>query len=233
METDDMADINHRVDFDHFTESYQDLLREQLALFSSDHGYFSTHKARLVADLLGPDRPAGILDFGCGIGLNLPALADAFPGSALHASDISVRSLDHVGRTYPTVRTLNDGELEAFRFDLIFVAGVLHHVPVRERPALLRRLAGLLTPKGTLCVFEHNPYNPVTRHLVSTCPFDGDAVLLSRREMHRLFSQAAGLRIRRSAYCLFFPPRLGAFQRLEDKLAWLPLGGQYLVAGTR
>ena len=89
-----------------------------------------------------------------------------------------------------------------------------------------------LRPGGRLFVFEHNPYNPVTRHLVNTCPFDADAVLLTRAETVSLL-KAAGFEPSAAAYCLFFPQMLAVFRPLEAWLGWLPLGGQYFVAGRK
>jgi hypothetical protein len=85
---------------------------------------------------------------------------------------------------------------------------------------------------GRLFVFEHNPYNPVTRHLVNTCPFDADAVLLTRAETVALL-KTAGLEPSAAAYCLFFPRLLAGLRPLETWLGWLPLGGQYFVAGRK
>ena len=44
---------------------------------------------------------------------------------------------------------------------------VLHHVPRSERPALIDGMKRALRPGGLLFVFEHNPYNPLTRHAVA------------------------------------------------------------------
>ncbi|MGE5493129.1 MAG: class I SAM-dependent methyltransferase [Actinomycetota bacterium] len=218
------------VDFDDYADRYEQLLEQQLAFFSADRGYFSDYKARLLSRVL--DRaPERILDFGCGVGLTLPYLASRFPRSRLCATDISRRSLDFVARSHPGVEVIPDGDLDSRRFDLVLAAGVFHHVPPAERPRVLARIAGLLAPGGSLCVFEHNPYNPVTRHLVATCPFDADASLLSRRQMAGLMA-AAGLAPRRAGYCLFFPPGLAGLARIDPALAWLPLGGQYFVLGS-
>ncbi len=39
----------------------------------------------------------------------------------------------------------------------------------------------VLKKKGRVYIFEHNPYNPVTRYLVATCEFDRDAVLFKKK----------------------------------------------------
>ena len=50
-------------------------------------------------------------------------------------------------------------------FDLVFVAGVFHHIPPEERQGAADAVAAHMAPGGSLVVFEHNPYNPVTRKL--------------------------------------------------------------------
>ena len=80
--------------------------------------------------------------------------------------------------------------------------------------------------------FEHNPYNPVTRRIVSNCPYDEDAVLLKPSELRTLLS-GAGLSVQRQAYCLFVPPRFGRLAACEAALGWLPLGGQYWIEARR
>jgi hypothetical protein len=85
-----------------------------------------------------------------------------------------------------------------------------------------------LAPGGGVLFFEHNPHNPVTRRVVQACPFDEDAILLTRRELLRL-GAAAGLAVRRSAYIVFFPRRLACLRGLERSLGWLPMGAQYAV----
>lgn len=226
-----MNEQNQRIDFDDYAERYEEMLHRQLSFFSSDRDYFSDYKTRILARLL-PVPPARVLDFGCGIGLSLPHLAARFPDCALAASDISSRSLERVARNFPKVEAIPDDLLDRRHFDLIFVAGVFHHIPPEARPTVMHRLAGLLEPGGSLCVFEQNSYNPVTRRLVATCPFDADAILLPRRELKGLFADA-GLKVSNQGYCLFFPPGLKGLTRLEAALGWLPLGGQYFVLGGR
>ena len=62
-------------------------------------------------------------------------------------------------------------------------------------------------------------------------PIDRDAVLLRASEAERGLS-AAGLRVRRTRYVMFAPPRLRPLERLDDALGWLPLGAQYAVEAT-
>lgn len=89
-----------------------------------------------------------------------------------------------------------------------------------------------LSPQGVLVVFEHNPYNPVTRHIVNTCPYDEDAVLLKPSELRHLL-ESARMTVNGSGYCLFVPPRFSALAWMEGLLKWFPMGGQYWVQAVK
>lgn len=116
-------------------------------------------------------------------------------------------------------------------FDVVFIAGVFHHVSVIERGAVMEKVRRRLAPGGTIVIFEHNPYNPVTRKIVNNCPYDEHAVLLKPLELKALLSDG-GMTVLRSAYCLFIPPSLAVLLPLEGMFSWLPLGGQYWVKAT-
>ena len=59
-------------------------------------------------------------------------------------------------------------------------------------------------PGGLVAIFEHNPLNPLTRKAVRDCPFDEDAVLLSRGEARRRLAEA-GLAEVEAPFIIFFP----------------------------
>ena len=61
---------------------------------------------------------------------------------------------------------------------------------------------------------------------------DADAVLLTSAETIKRMREAK-FEIAETGYCLFFPAQLAALRPLEKYLNWLPLGGQYFVAGVR
>ena len=77
-------------------------------------------------------------------------------------------------------------------------------------------------------LFEHNPFNPVTRHIFERCPFDADAEMLPMKEA-RTLADNAGLRINRCGYTLFFPRQLSFLRGLEPMLRGIPIGAQYYV----
>jgi SAM-dependent methyltransferase len=221
--------MTNKVDFDDYTENYNQLLKAGTRFFSSSEEYFARYKVDLVRKQVHSP-VCRLLEYGCGIGRNIPFLQQAFPDAVVMGSDISGASLEVARR--------DNTEVEFFReddnvdptnlFDLIFVAGVFHHIPVARRVDVAITLSNRLAPSGRLFVFEHNPFNPITRRIVNNCPYDEDAVLLKPSELKRILSDAA-LIIERRAYCLFVPPSLSVVAGLESKLGWLPLGGQYWV----
>jgi SAM-dependent methyltransferase len=221
-----------KVDFDEYSEEYEALLQSQLGFFSEDRGYFSSYKIATLRRIF-PEGFDKILDFGSGVGLTLPYVAKFFPESEITATDISKASLRHIARNFPNVSVIDDDLVDAHKFDLILVITVMHHVAPPQRAALMKRLSGLLTENGKLCIFEHNPYNPVTQRMVSTCAFDKDAILLSRAETKRLFNENTDLSVTHSGYTLFFPGSLSALRPMERFMTQVPLGGQYYVVGEK
>lgn len=221
--------MTKRVDFDQYTADYNHLLQQQTAFFSASEAYFADYKVQLVKARI--DRPVRrILEYGCGIGRNIPYLHAAFPQAEIVGTDISVASLDYARQQQPEVTFVPEHEHTAAlgSYDLIFVAGVFHHIPPDQRAGAAATLFKRLNPGGKLFVFEHNPYNPVTRHIVSNCIYDEDAILLKPAEL-RSHLLTAGFTVTSSEYCLFVPPRLHWLSWIESWLGWLPLGGQYFV----
>lgn len=226
------AKVQPKVDFDDYSADYDELLRESTKLYAKDTEYFAKYKIKLVQQGLHlPIRR--VLEYGCGTGRNIGFLQSAFPEAEIVGTDISAASLQVAKRGNPGARFEVEAEdLDLGRFDLIFVASVFHHIPVDARPHVMRTLAQRLNPGGYLDVFEHNPFNPVTRRIVADCPFDADAVLLKPAELRGLY-KGAGLAIEGLTFCVFVPPKLSALLPLERLLGWLPLGGQYWVRGGR
>jgi SAM-dependent methyltransferase len=221
-----------KVNFDEYARDYERLASSQTRLFDSDSRYFACYRVELMKRVSGLRR-GSILDFGCGIGRDTSHLCAAFPGSRVVGCDPSQESLAVARSENPEREFVQPEEIDAgSHFDLILASSVFHHIRPVERRAALQYCWQRLRPGGQMFVFEHNPYNPVTRHLVNTCPFDRDAVLLTRSETTSLL-RAAGFGISAAAYCLFFPEILAVLRPLEPSLGWLPLGGQYFVAGTR
>jgi SAM-dependent methyltransferase len=118
------------------------------------------------------------------------------------------------------------------RFDIVTISAVLHHVPVGERPAVYGELARLLRPGGRLYVFEHNPRNPLVRHVIARTPIDANALLLDATEVRHGLGAAAPFDLS-VEYLMFMPPGFPLLAGIDRLLAWLPLGAQYVVAARK
>jgi len=195
-------------------------------------------KARLILDVLsshlGDPKRLRVLDIGCGIGLvdgELEAQVQLLCGA-----DLSRESLIHAQRRAPgTQFTLYDGVNLPFAdssFDAVFAVSVLHHVPPATRNAFMTEMLRPIVNNGLAIIIEHNPFNPITRRIVSRCAFDADAVLLNCGEARALLA-AAGTRTIGRRYLGFSPVRNGLIERAERSFAWLPIGAQYCVWGVK
>lgn len=219
-----------RVDFDEYVREYDRLLNKNLSFFSRDDSYFCRYKAQLIKKY-SRHKPSKILEFGAGIGRNIPFIKEIFPESEIFAYDVSQKSLDYLASKYPYAGIIRD--FSGFResFDLVFCSVVYHHIPVADRQKATDGIYKSLKKGGELFIFEHNPLNPVTRKLVERCPYDEDAVLLGPRDMKAMAS-ASGFSSFMVRYYLYFPPALG-LSMFEKFLYLLPLGGQYMLKAEK
>lgn len=224
-----------QAEFDAYVDEYDAQHAQSVRLSGEDPEFFAEYKAkeaaRVMADTGTP--PQRIMDFGAGRGNCIAHLQRAFPDAALTALDVSSRSLTHcAARAIRPLETVcYDGQTLPFAdasFDLVFTACVFHHIPAEDHIRLLAEIRRTLAPKGRFILFEHNPWNPLTRHAVATCPFDANAVLISAPEMRRRL-RAAGFGDVGLKWTLFFPAFAAPLRPLERMLGWLPLGAQYCL----
>jgi len=181
------------------------------------------------------------LDFGCGNGRMLKALA-ASRDLKLLAEEGRLRlfGFDPSAESVSEARTLAGAdpirlvsdldELPAdTRFDLVVSCHVFHHIPPAARTQTAGLIRSWMKPASRMVVWEHNPFNPLTRLLVKLCPFDGDARLLTLNATRSVFRQS-GFRPVAHAYVNLFPPRwldFAACAAVENTLGGLPVGAQY------
>jgi ubiquinone/menaquinone biosynthesis C-methylase UbiE len=216
--------------FDDFAGDYESALAQNLRFIPGGVHYYYKNRVRIAADQFrGHPPPRRILDFGAGIGLTIPLLRAAFPSASISICDTSAESTTEAKRRYPFVEVLNGEALPEHSFDLIVVAGVIHHIAPSDRDHVVAGISRSLASNGTLIIYELNPLNPVTRRLVRCCPFDEDAALITKRKLKELLAGHYELRIQKEAFMVFLPPlfaRLAGFERL---LSWCPLGAQYFL----
>jgi ubiquinone/menaquinone biosynthesis C-methylase UbiE len=111
-------------------------------------------------------------------------------------------------------------------FDVVLAICVLHHVPVSKRFKFVSEMVRVTRSGGLVAIFEHNPFNPLTRHAVNSCALDRDAVLLQPAKTVEFLREAAEARPFVHHY-LFSPLGGAAGRALDRSLHRLPLGGQY------
>jgi hypothetical protein len=109
---------------------------------------------------------------------------------------------------------------------------VIHQVPPAARARFIGEMLRVLRTGGAAIIIEHNPINPMTQYIVSRCPFDADAVLLTCRESARLLTRG-GAAVAGRRYVGFSPIRHALVERMERALGWLPVGAQYCVWGVK
>lgn len=226
-------------EFDQFADEYHQMHAQNIAVTGETPEYFARYKINILHGLvdrskLKVDR---IVDFGSGIGASIPWLHNFFPEAKIFGADVSARSLDVARSRFPQIAEyllIGDDRilpLDTSRVDVAFSACVFHHIPHDEHVRWLRELRRVVRPGGMLCIFEHNPLNPLTIRAVNTCPFDANAVLLRAGQLAERCREA-GWVAPRIRYHLFFPHALAALRPLEPYLTWLPLGAQYSVTAT-
>ena len=126
--------------------------------------------------------------------MSVPYFRSLLPGCDLHCLDVSARSLAIGAARFPGQASFVefDGGSLPFGdslFDIVFAACVFHHVDHAEHPAVLREFHRVLAPGGIAVVFEHNPYNPLTRRAIDACVFDRNARLIRAGALQRGFAQ--------------------------------------------
>ena len=220
--------------FDEFARGYDGLLDDPLRRkFAGDGEFFIHQKCRVLMRRLNQPRRAGgrmrLLDAGCGQGT---AIAFLRPQADVIGTDISLPMLRAAVRRGPVAvqepfaLPFVDGT-----FDAAYAFCVYHHIDVRDHLRHLSELRRVVAPGGRVFVFEHNPYNPVTRRIFSRAPVDQGCHMIRPARLRGVF-RAAGLTEIDQGYLLFLPERLWNWLALlEPSLAWLPLGGQYYVSG--
>jgi SAM-dependent methyltransferase len=226
--------------FAEYASHYDESVQAVIGASGESVEYFARLKALLTRDIAG-DRGVGhVLDFGCGIGNTTRCLATTFPSAVLTGFDLSRPSIDAArslsAKRWPALRFVSSNgfglPFESTRFDLAFASCVFHHIPAEEHIAWASEVHRVLRPGGAFVLFEHNPYNPLTRRVVRDCPFDKGVRLLRPRYAQRVL-QAAGFRDGQARYYFFFPRVLRWLRPMERMLRWLPAGGQYFSTGWK
>ncbi len=224
-------------EFDAFAASYDEDLRRGLALTGEGKSYYARRRLTWLAGRLATIglTPRRVLDLGCGTGTSAPLLHEILGAERVVGVDPSDASLARARAEYggPATEFMLPSQCTPDEsFDLVFMNGVLHHVPPEQRPSLLREVVAWLRPGGVFACWENNPLNPGTRWIMRRVAFDRDAMPL-RAGVLRALVTGAGLELLRVDFLFIFPRVLRFLRGFEPALARLPFGGQYEVLARK
>lgn len=226
-------------EFDRFADEYDQMLQGHITASGERPEFFHEYKIKALRRIANERnlRCETILDFGSGIGNSIPFFTRYFPGAQLTGADVSQRSLDVAEARFPGISEglRIDGRsipAVANSFSMTFSACVFHHIPHEEHDHWLRELLRVTRPGGMLGIFEHNPLNPLTVRVVSSCPFDENAHLIPARQLVNSF-QKSGWKDIKVHYHVFFPHALAPLRAFEPYLSSVPLGAQYSVTASK
>lgn len=225
-----------KTEFDGYSHTYDAAVNASISFSGLKVDFFTRVKAqyitRILTDYFGDLSRLDLLDVGCGIGNY-----HSFFAGKLHTItgvDVSLECIATASKRNPWVdyRSYTGDQLpfDDARFDAAFTICVMHHVKPPQWPLFARELRRVVKPGGLGLVFEHNPYNILTRRAVSSCIFDKDAILLPAAKTLRLLAEA-GFGSVASRYVLAIPATNRALQDLDRCFARLPIGAQYYVVG--
>jgi SAM-dependent methyltransferase len=230
-----------KAEFDLFAAEYLAMHEKSLGSFGVNQEYFAEYK---ISDVAAELQKLGlfvdtkkVLDFGAGCGNSIPYFRKYLPDATLTCLDVSEESLN-IGRgNFPFQAEFMhfDGTnipVAADSFDLAFSACVFHHIDHDEHVSHLVELRRVVRNNGVLIIFEHNPINPFTLHVVNQCPFDKNARLIRSSLLAERVVKAGFLDVE-VRYRLFLPPSLHKLRFIERFLSWLPLGAQYYVVARK
>jgi len=223
--------------FDPYSKNYNELVDSAIRHTGYDTDLLVLAKLQKLNYLFPTLRQKSfqLLDFGCGVGNLFGHLKKFFPNAVYTGVDSSSNCLKKARSRFPT--NTNFQEYDSIdwkhsKYDLIFSAGVFHHIPHADHAKFIHMLNTLLRSGGKLVIWEHNPLNPITQKIVKDCPFDQDAVLVSSKTLKKHFNRVSLSNVQ-VIYTTFFPRFLSKLNFLDPYLSWLPFGGQYLVTGQK
>jgi SAM-dependent methyltransferase len=221
-------------EFDKYIDGYRCNCDRSLRLSGETSAYFAEYKARKLAEWL-PSQvllEGNILDFGCGDGTMTNCVKGLFPKAKIYGVDPSPKSIEEAQSQFKgigfSVNSDEHTELDypSDFFDLIFSAGVFHHIPFDKHASYVQELARVLKPGGHLVLFELNPLNPLTVLTFKRNPIDKHAKLMRPSYTKSLVNPYG--KSETKFYC-FYPKIFSWLRPTEPYLTHIPFGALYAV----
>ncbi len=221
--------------FDADVETYNANMAAQLG---ADYEKFAKYKVELLKFVV-QDQVNSILNYGCGVGNDMRFFKESWPDAKLYGCDISQKSVEYAAKVAPDINYFVSDSTDKIyeqctKWDVVFLAGVLHHIPPAERTAWIQSIGDNVRPGGYIAVFEHNILNPMTRHIVThpieDPPLDKLEWMLNLKEIEKLLlGSHNGMKTYWKGYTLFSPFRRGWITKMETFMKWCPIGAQQCV----
>ena len=221
-----------KTEFDEYIDGYRSNCDKFLKLSGETSAYFAEYKAQKLAEWFPHQTRSSIniLDFGCGDGTMTHFVKRYFPKSQVFGMDPSPKSIAEAKSHFPGITFLVSSDehtqlgIEDGFFDIIFSAGVFHHIPFSMHEGYIQELMKKLKPGGRLIIFELNPLNPLTVLIFKRNPIDRNAKMMWPWYTDQL-TQRYGKSCTKF-YC-FYPRVLSWLRPTEPYLTKLPLGALY------
>ena len=208
----------------------------------AEDSYGRRKRLEFVARVVRAQRPARVLDVGCGTGAYLTnPLGEMFRAVSIVGIDDDRASLDHARAAAHPENVSFTEDVSGERFDLVIASEVLEHVD--DPPSFLSGLVARMRPGGRLIVTVPNGYGPFeTLALAEVLLNLSGLQRLLRRLRGRPAMAPAANTLAVSPHVNFFT--LGALRRLFAVAGlaietWTPTsflcgyGIDYLVRGPR
>ncbi len=139
--------------FDSYSKNYNELVNNAIRQTGYDADNLVSaklHKLRSLFPSLS-EKPFRLLDFGCGVGNLYEQVAEFFPTAVYTGVDPSKDSILKARSRYhgdADFQEHDSPEWESLKYDLIFSAGVFHHIPHNEHGKIIDKLSSLLNKGG-------------------------------------------------------------------------------------
>lgn len=227
-----------RHEFDDFIQKYRENQNEYVKLSGETGDFFAEYKVQKMCAWFPElvNKPISMLDYGCGDGLMTKYARSYFPQATVCGIDPSAKSIEFAqyqyGNSAMHFSLLTDDTLPYAdkSMDLIYAAGVFHHIPFDEHRHFVGELARITKPGGKIIIFELNPFNPMTVLTFKRSPIDRNATMLFPRYSTKLLKPFGAVETK---YYCFFPAFARKLRFLEPYLTKLPLGALYATILTR
>jgi SAM-dependent methyltransferase len=156
-------------DFNKYADNYKNEIDKSICFSGQSAEFFTEIKAqliiRLAEKLSGDITKLNVLDLGCGIGQTDSFLVNRF--STLYGIDVARAAVERARTVNPTVHyEIYDGLNLPFNegtFDIVITICVMHHLRLIQRKNFVSEMKRVLKSSGLIMIFEHNPFNYLTR----------------------------------------------------------------------